>query len=279
MQKEIESLEPSSDASRIIKLYMNSAFPKDDRFLNLIYTLGLIRLCASQEQALPLHRNGTGKVYKHADRRADETNYHLFMWLDKATTDPDVRQSLAHVKKIHDALGKKWTMRNDAFIHALATFTLLVDRFYTQILDLKTLPNKHKEAMLKQWTEIGEGLGISNIPNTWENMENFLISYEFSNKVQYSIEGREVAESLIEQFNNRWLPKNLHRQGRWLIISLLEDHIVDALHFSQPPKFYKFISRKSLASGLRLKYYVLPDPKETFNFYEVVSNSPKSALL
>lgn len=62
IRKEIDRMNPEVDSSKIINLYLSSIFPRQAIAVNLLYTIGLIRLCASSEQAIPAHRHGQGKV-------------------------------------------------------------------------------------------------------------------------------------------------------------------------------------------------------------------------
>lgn len=278
IRKEIDRMNPEVDSSKIINLYLSSIFPRQAMAVNLLYTIGLIRLCASREQAIPVHRHGQGKVYKRGDQRADETNYHLLMWLENDIDLPHVQKSLVHVRRIHDALGKSWEMRQEAFLHALASFTLLVDNFLVRTLGIKSLGEQERRALLKQFQQIGEYLGIVNIPNTWQAMQQYQDEYEKSDYVGYSVEGRNVAESLIDQFVNRWFPQFLHQQGRWLVIALLEDHIVNALRLERPPRMFTRFIRFSIKSYIQAKHKILPDPRVVFSLSEVALNHRKSKI-
>lgn len=276
MQREINKLNPMVDSSRIIQLYLSSVFPRHAMAVNLLYTIGLIRLCASREQAIPVHRNGQGKVYKKGDQRADDTNYHLLMWLENDIAQPQVQNSLMYVRRMHDAVGKSWPMRQEAFLHALASFTLLVDHFLTQILGMQSLGTQERLALLRQFQQIGMHLGISDIPDTWQAMQAYLEGYEQSDNIGYSVEGVQVAESLIHQFVSRWFPEILYQQGRWLVVCLLENHIVEALRLEHPPALFTTLTRLIIKSWLRIKQSILPDPRKIFSLSEIARHHQKS---
>ncbi|MEQ1312397.1 oxygenase MpaB family protein [Acinetobacter sp. XH1639] len=278
IEAEINRLNPNVDSSKIIRLYLSSIFPRSAIAVNLLYTLGLIRLCSSREQSIPVHRNGQGKVYKRGDQRADETNYHLLMWLENDINEPHVQNSLAHVRRIHDAVGKSWIMRQEAFLHALASFTLLVDRFLVHILNLEALEEQKRAALLHQFQQVGLHLGIKNIPSTWQEMEAYLESYEQSDNMGYSLEGAQVAEALINQFVERWFPGFLYQQGRWLVVSLLEQHIVEALRLERPPEIFTQSIRFSVKTFIQFKRNFLPDPSKIFSLSEIAQYHKKSKL-
>lgn len=278
MRREIQSLDPEKDAPRIIQLYLSAILPRSAMLNNLIYTIGLVRLCASREQAVPVHRDGRGKVYSRGDQRADETNFHLFMWLDRDLSSPDARASLAHVKQVHDMIARRWPMRQEAFLHALASFTLFVENFQTRVLGLAPLGEKERAALLHQFRSIGAALGISNIPTSWGDMQASLDAYEQSDNVGYSVEGAAVTEALIEQFLARWLPARWHKPGRSLIIALLEPHIAAALRLRRPPLLVSLAIRSLAKAGLLAKLWLLPDPREPRYLSIITSSHPKSAM-
>lgn len=278
MRREISRLNPETDAPRIVQLYISSTVPRSAMVSNLIYTLGLVRLCASREQSVPVHRKGRGKVYRQGDQRADETNYHLLMWIDSDLSAPHIRESLAHVRHLHDVIGRAWPMRQEAFLHALSSFTLLLDNLLTRVLGAPPLGEKEKAAFLHQFQHIGNALGIENIPATWEGMEAYLDAYEHSDCVAYSEEGAAVAHALIEQFITRWLPRPLHPQGRWLITALLEEHIVEALRLPPPPALFKGTVRRLGRVLLFVKQRLLPNPREPFSLSAATAAHPKAAL-
>lgn len=277
IQPEMETLSPDRDAPRIIQLYLSSVLPRSAMLNNLIYTIGLVRLCASREQAIPVHRGGRGKVYSRGDQRADETNFHLFMWLDRDLSSPQVQQSLSHVKHVHDLIARKWPMRQEAFLHALASFTLFVDNFQTRVLGTSPLGERERSALLHQFRGIGCALGIENVPPTWREMQAYLDAYEQSDNVGWSTEGAAVAEALIQQFVARWLPTPAHQLGRWMIVSLLEPHIITALRLKRPPAIVAALVRRLARFGLFLKRRALPDPKEPLRLSTITTSHPKSA--
>ena len=75
--------------------------------------------------------------------------------------------------------------------------------------------------------------------------------------------GEAVARSLIDDFASRWLPTGLQRVARELILALMEDEMLDALHLKRPRA-----STRALARTLARIYFtaraILPDPKDRF---------------
>ncbi|MDX1802806.1 MAG: oxygenase MpaB family protein [Alcanivorax sp.] len=278
MRHEIARLDPFVDAPRIIHLHLNSTLPASAMLNNLIYTLGLVRLCASREQAIPVHRDGKGKVYRKGDQRADETNVHLLMWLDRDLSDPAIRESLAHVRHLHGVIARKWPMRKEAFLHALASFTLLLDRFRTRVLGAPPVNEQVRHALVHQFVQIGEMLGIDHIPPTWEGMEGYLEAYEDSVHLGYSEEGAAVANALINQFVSRWLPRGLRQTGRKVIIGLLEAPIADALRLPRPGRILTRAAHTAIRALLFARCYLLPDPRRGVHFSDITASHPRSAL-
>lgn len=265
----IEKLDPEKDSHTIIRLFLSQNIPRSPMVVNLIYTIGLTKLCAAQEQILPVHRNGTGKVYKKADQRADDTNYYLFRWLDSDLSDPEVQQSLSHVRRIHDRIAVNWPIRNDTFIYALSSFALLVEHFSTHIAHISLTTDKVNRAFFYQFRGIGEALGIHSIPESLEAMSDFMSEYEHSVYFGYSSEGEAVTDALIDQFTNRWFSPLMRLPARYVVLSLIEDHISTELTRTRPSPGFKFLVRTSLRTLLWFRARFLPDPHDTFRIYKL----------
>ncbi|MEV6059994.1 hypothetical protein AB0L62_08315 [Nocardia asteroides] len=202
---------------------------------NLIYAVGFIRTCGGVEDAEAVDRAGQGKIHKQGDRRADATAGAFRHWMIDGATAHETRESVAKVARMHEHYKKSYTMSNTAFVHGVALFAILFDEiFHTVGLDVFT--DEEKAAQAAHWRAIGEQMGIRDTPETWEGLQQFNYDYEHNPEhFRLTPAGHRCSEALIDQFNNRWLPRPMHFLGRALLLALVPDHALLAVGQRRPP--------------------------------------------
>ncbi|AVH23727.1 hypothetical protein [Nocardia cyriacigeorgica] len=127
MRAEIERLDPEVDSERIVRLTGCRLLPKSLLVVHLFYTVGFIRFAGPPVSAESVDRDGTGMLYEHGFRRADETMFHLFSWIDDGVSSPTSLESLDYVRNWHSGVARNWPMPMHTFRHSAAVFTLSRD--------------------------------------------------------------------------------------------------------------------------------------------------------
>ncbi|SNY77928.1 hypothetical protein SAMN04244553_1135 [Nocardia amikacinitolerans] len=217
---------------------------------NLIYAVGFIRTCGGVEDAEAVDRAGSGKIHKQGDRRADATAGYFQYWMTYGATGARTRESVAKVAAMHEHYKKSYTMSNAAFVHGVALFTILFDEIF-QIVGLDVFTEEEKAAQAAHWRAIGEQLHVHDMPDTWAGLQRFNTEYEHNPAYfRPTPEAHRCAEALIDQFNNRWLPRALHPLGRALLLSLVPDHVLVAVGERKPPVVVVHLLRIAVRLGL-----------------------------
>ncbi|MBF6169688.1 DUF2236 domain-containing protein [Streptomyces gardneri] len=278
IQAEIERLDPAVDSERIVRLTSCQLVPRSLLVVHLFYTVGFVRFAGPPASAVSVDRNGTGMLYEQGIRRADETMFHLFSWIDDGVSSPVTGQSLDYVRNWHSTVARNWPMPLHTFQHSAAVFTLIYDRLLRQVAGAPGLSEKERRAQLVHWREVSARLGVADIPQTWHDMQEFLHSYEHGPDFACSEAGQRLANALIDQFATRWFPRPLRWFGRWLALALSEEHVIESLGIPQPPAAFSYAARHITRVAVFAIRHVLPDPREMFRLSEIVAHHRKSAL-
>ncbi|WP_280435937.1 oxygenase MpaB family protein [Nocardia carnea] len=279
IRAEIERLDPEVDSEQIVRLTSCRLIPKSLLVVHLFYTVGFVRFAGPPVSAESVDRNGTGMLYDHGSRRADETMFHLFSWIDDGVSSPTSIESLDFVRNWHSGVARNWPMPMHTFQHSAAVFALGYDRLLRHIAGAPGLSDNERRAQLIHWRKVSEGLGVADIPHTWQDMEQLLESYESSADFAYSPAGRRLADALIDQFATRWFPRPLRWFGRWLALAFSEDHVIDTLGIPKPPAAFRYAVRRLARIAVFAEHHLLPDPREVFRLGDIITGHKKSALV
>jgi hypothetical protein len=252
VQDDVGGPDPVADPAEVVRRLFERMLPPVGAhlFANFIYTIGQMRSTASPEGAAAVNRAGHGKVHRAADQRADATSIFFLDWARHGGSSDKTAASVAKVKAMHDHYGASYSMSNETFVAGICLFALLFETI-TSLLGVELLSEAEKVAQVEHWRAIGEQLGVRDMPDTWAGMQSVLYDYEHSPQWFYpTAEAHQCAAVLIEQFNQRWLPRPLHGLGRTVFLSLHEDHVLWALGYRKPAAPAVWLVRKTLAGAL-----------------------------
>lgn len=278
MRAEIERLDPETDSERIVRSTSCLLLPKSLLLVHLFYTVGFVRFAGPPLAADSVDRNGTGMLYAHGNRRADETMFHLFAWIDDGVSAPSSLASMRYVRAWHTGIAREWPMPPHTFQHSAAVFTVLYDRLLKRGAGAPGLSENERRAQLAHWQTVSKHLGIADIPQTWEGMEQLLETYEHGPDFAYSPAGQRLAEALIDQFATRWFPPSARWFGRRLVLAFSEEHVIATLGLRPPPHLFTTVVRQVARAAVFTKRHLVPDPRETFRLTDIITGNKKSAL-
>jgi hypothetical protein len=264
IEAEIARLDPDRDRDRMSLLASIRLLPPVGRsvFLNLFYALAFMRFCGQLEGAAAVDREGSGLVHRQPDRRAADSVCYLAGWAWTGADSETTAETTGRIKAMHDHYGRSYSMSNETLVHTIAFFALQLDRFLSGV-GSPGLGERERMATVLFWRRIGERLGTEEMPEDWKGMERFLADYERSPEwFGHTPQGERAARALLEQFARRWFPPPLRWMGRWIVLSLHEQHVLDALGLSRPPRPFAAGVRRLIRVGVFLQTRVLPDPRE-----------------
>lgn len=263
---EIARLDAVKDCTRIWQLA--SCYRTSPAILNMAMAQGFMRLVGPGSGANTIAREGKGLVVQQQQRRYEETVLEVWTWY---THDPDSAETIASVERVnkyHDAFRAKFP---EAILdRAQYTYTICVmacepHRVF-QRFGLPGFSEKVQTAAYHHWCgvakhfRIGDEPGI-DLPDSFQGMLDYMTMFEREHYTS-SPQSRIVAESLIQQYTDRWYPRPLRDFGRTVVLSLATPELLAVHNIKQPSHFAKTMIRRGLGLLVSLQAKFAPDPTE-----------------
>jgi hypothetical protein len=261
----IAGLDPNTDASEIVRLSLARHMPRfaTAAVLNLVYCLGFLRLSGQIEGAAVVDRHGRGKIHLFPNRRAQDTVSYFLFWMQAGPQTESGRSSINEVRRVHEGYARRYAMSNETFVHTICFFAVQLDHML-RLIGAPRLTDVERTANLVYWRAVGEQLGVSGLPASWQEAECYLAAYEGSPWwFGPTAAANRCAQALISQFAQRWLPVGLRWTARPIILSLLEDHVVTAIGYDRPPRAVALTVRTATRAALWLSRTLLADPAKS----------------
>lgn len=180
----------------------------------------------------------------------------------------DTQLSLAQVNKIHAGIWKKMPgnfSRIDDFIYTMCWIGADMHRL-RQRIGLPGFTRNQQIASHRFWYEISKmfasevGPVDHEFPPDFDGMLDFMTRYEAVDW-EYSPEGGQTCEALLQQFSRRWFPAGLRWAGRTMILSLLDEPARRVHRLSQPHPLVVRLNEWGMKLVLLTQEHILPDPK------------------
>ena len=156
----------------------------------------------------------------------------------------------------------KFNISNQDFLYVLSTFIYepirWIDRF-----GWRKACEQERLAIFYFWREIGQRMQIQNIPETYEEFEQYNLNYE-REYFRYSDSNRRVGESTRDLFLS-WFPSFLKPLIKPAVYAMLDERMLDAFGFRHQPQFLRSIVQNTLK--LRGKILRFFPPRKQANFY------------
>ena len=163
-------------------------------------------------------------------------------------------RALSKMNWLHRRYGSK--IGNEEMIHTMAMFVLEPQRWIERY-EWRVMTELEKVASFIYWKEIGNRMGIKNIPQTLHELEAWTEDFESSHMV-YAESNRQCAETTINMYL-RNIPQFLRSFARNAASSLMEDRVRIAVGLPEPPSWISCIVISVLKSrGWIVRYFFFP---------------------
>lgn len=242
--RKIETLDPKKDAWEIIRLSLFYEFPWD---FNRALELSLYKTYAVPSISNTLFRSGAFTT--NAQKRYDDTDILLSEIIENGIQDKNGEgwRALQQMNWIHS----NYKISNDDYLYVLGTIMFGVYDWINQF-GYRKLTSKEELAGFYVWKEIGEQMGIKNIPDSIVAFRNFFDSYEQQNFV-YS-EANVKISNITENLMLSWyLPEFLYEPARPFLHAVMQPNLLNAFKYKNPGKPL----RKIVKIALRTRSKVL----------------------
>lgn len=269
--EQILTLDPERDSEAIYRLLAEYEFPWD---MAKSLELALFRTYAVPSIGRLLDR--TGEFRLRPQRRYDDTLMVLYEIFHNGTEAPRGKQALARLNEIHG----RYRINMDDYRYTLATFVVMPVRWVNEFGWRSLHPNEIR-AITNAMRRVGEGMLITEIPETYAEFEQLLDDYEREHFAQDD-GGRRVADATLSLFAS-WYPKPAARVVPGVARTMMDPHLLRAFGYQLPAAASAKAARLALRARANLLRVgpvrpdsrpVAPDPVSYPNGYRIEDLGP-----
>lgn len=191
----------------------------------------------------------TGEFSRCPQRRYDDTELLLSEVMENGFSSDRAHQAIDRINAMHG----RYKIKNDDMLYVLSTFVFEPIRWLAQYA-WRPMTDAEQQDWFCYYQQLGERMGIENIPGSLEAFEEFNQRYEHEHFV-YSDTNREIADMTGDLLLGFYLPKCLFGLGRPLLYSLLDPPLRRAFDYPTPAWPWRWLAVGSLkCRALLLKW-------------------------
>jgi hypothetical protein len=244
VRQEIAALEAERDCERIVHLLACYEFPFD---ITRCLELALFHTYGSVPVSRLLDR--TGEFRRFGQKRYDDTRLLISHFLQEGYRSGYGRQAIERMNAIHG----HFRIPNDDFLFVLSTFVSYPINWLARY-GYRPLTAHEQQAWFTFFRDIGESMGIEDIPPTWETFQQWVAAYEEVNLI-YADSNRRVADSTVAIFAG-WFPWPLKPLVEPAVRALIDDKLRQAFGYEKPATWFCRSIDAALALRKRIKRLV-----------------------
>ncbi|ARF58724.1 oxygenase MpaB family protein [Streptomyces gilvosporeus] len=244
--KQIRRLDPERDFLRIYRITAAHEFPWD---ITRALELALYRTYAVPRIGRLLAE--TAELTRRTQKRYDDTALLLDAVLEHGFDGADGRTAIRRMNQMH----RSYDIGNDDMRYVLSTFVVVPQRWIDQY-GWRRLSEHEKRAIAAYYRTLGRHMGITEIPQTFEDFERFLDAYEAAH-FGWDEGARKVSDATLDLMAGWYGP--LAPLVRGASMALLDDTLLDAFRYEHPRPAVRTAVRGALK--LRAKAVRLLPPR------------------
>ncbi|WP_441246803.1 oxygenase MpaB family protein [Kitasatospora sp. McL0602] len=233
----IQELDPETEYTEIYRISSQYEFPWDT---NQALGFALYRTYAVPSIGRLLAE--TGEFTRRTQKRYDDTVLILEAVVEHGFDSPQGREAIRRMNQMH----RRYDISAEDFGYVLSTFVVVPKRWLDDYGWRPYSPHELR-ATVNYYRELGRHMGLRDIPETYEEFEQLLESYEQAN-FAYDQGGRDVSDATLALMAS-WYPALTRPAMRLSSVCLLDDPLREAFAYPQPPSALKWAVR----AGMRLR--------------------------
>lgn len=249
---EIARLDPTVDFERITHLNAEVRFGWPP-IAAAFYTVTFVRQSAVPSIARVLYRGGGGPTITASRKRNDDT---LVLFGELFAHGPTSERGQATADRIQEIHGP-FAITQDDYRYTLCSIIDESERS-AKLIGYHAQTWSEDEARFRFWHAVGERMGITDLPDSYAAALAYAAEYE---RTHWAVtkDGRAIADAVIDDYVQRYLPRPLWRFGHSGFLALLGPELRRAHGYPEPSRLTKAIVLGGLRTYLRARR-VLPDP-------------------
>jgi hypothetical protein len=209
--EQIQALDPERDHERIVFLSTCYEFSFD--------TTRALEFALFRTFCVPRLANlldGTGEFRNRAQKRYDDTDIIVSELMEYGYSSERGSRALARMNAQHG----RFAIANDDFRYVLSTFIYEPIRWNARF-GWRLMCETERLAFFHFWRQVGERMGIKDIPADYAAFEHYNIDYEIRH-FRRTDASRRVGAATIEIFAN-WFPRFLRSLVRRGMYAIMDD--------------------------------------------------------
>lgn len=243
------AMDPISHAREITFVLSAWDFPSD---IQTALELALFRTYAVPGISGLLNR--TGAFTNETRKRVDDTGIILSEILEHGPKSPRGSKALQRMNEMH----ARFSIPNEAFLYVLSAFVCEPVRWLERF-GWRELTWTEITACTNYYRDLGERMGITGIPETYEGFAAFNRSFE-DKYFRYAPSNAVIGNKTLDLLLGSYLPRGLFWLGRPVLVALLDAPLRNAMGFKKPPRWLQYL----VPAALRLRARILARlPKRT----------------
>ena len=226
-RNEIAALDPDIDARRITQLSFEARV-RSPLLVHAMFSLAFARQVAVPEIAEILYRDGRGLIMRNPRRRNAETLVRFGELFHHGVAGGG---TIERISRAH----RPYPITNDLNLYTLATLACEPRRVSRRLLGRDFFSAQEVQAHHSFWRQVGEALGITDIP---AGPDQFMAFFEDFERRRYAptVAGRAVTQTLADEFAARWFPRGAAGPARSAFYALFDERLL-ATHGLRTDRF------------------------------------------
>ncbi|MFE0374502.1 oxygenase MpaB family protein [Streptomyces inhibens] len=244
--KEIRRLDPERDFLRIYRIIATHEFPWD---ITRALELALYRTYAVPSIGRLLAE--TAELTDRTQKRYDDTALLLDAVVEHGFDGEDGRTAIRRINQMH----RSYDISNEDMRYVLCTFVVVPKRWLDEY-GWRRLTAHEQRAVATYYRTLGRHMGITELPQTYEDFEQCLDAYEAAH-FGWDEGARRVSDATLDLMAGWYGP--LAPVVRGASMALLDATLLDAFRYERPKPAVQKVVRGALK--LRAKAVRLLPPR------------------
>lgn len=234
--REIRRLDPERDFLRIYRIIATHEFPWD---ITRALELALYRTYAVPSIGRLLAE--TAELTDRTQKRYDDTALLLDAVVEHGFDGEDGRTAIRRINQMH----RSYDISNEDMRYVLCTFVVVPKR-WLDAYGWRRLTAHERQAVAVYYRTLGRHMGITELPQTYEDFERCLDSYEEAH-FGWDEGARRVSDATLDLMAGWYGP--LAPVVRGASMALLDDSLLAAFRYERP----RPAVRKTVRTALKLR--------------------------
>jgi len=238
--EQIRRMDPEKEASEIYRLTSAYEFPWD---FTRALELALYRTYAVPSIGRLLAE--TAELTDRTQKRYDDTALLLDAIVEHGFDGEEGRTAIRRINQMH----RSYDISNEDMRYVLCTFVVMPKR-WIEAYGWRRLSRHEIVASTAHYRTLGQHMGIKDIPETYEEFEACLDSYEEAH-FGWDVGARRVSDATLELMAS-WYPRPLAHLLRTSTLALLDEPLLRAFRYELPGAVTRALVRRAVRARGRL---------------------------